>query len=105
MRITMNFNQSTTMKNALKYAMLILAIAYPGAAFAGLIGLASSSAFVGSEIGLWLFAVAGLMLISLGDTTRRPINLRPASASPVVPFGPSRGLRTHNVRRRERVAA
>jgi hypothetical protein len=31
--------------------------------------------------------------------------LRPASASPVVPFGPSRGLRTHNVRRRERVAA
>lgn len=101
----MNLNQSTTMKNALKYAMLILAIAYPGAAFVGLIGLASSTAFVGSEIGLWLFAVAGLMLISLGDTARRPIILRRAPACQVAPFGPSHGLRTKSVRRRERVAA
>lgn len=101
----MNLNQSTTMKNALKYAMLILAIAYPGAAFAGLVGLASPIAFVGSEVGLWLFAVAGLMLISLGDSARRPLALRPAPACPVVPFGPSRSLRTNSVRRRERVAA
>jgi hypothetical protein len=95
----MNFNPRTTMKTILRYSMLVLAIAYPGAAIAGFAGLAPSTAFAGSEIGCWLFALAGLMLVGLGDTARRPLVLRRAPACPVVPFRPMRTVRADSARR------
>jgi hypothetical protein len=86
------------MKNALKYAMLVLALASSGALFASLVGLASPSAFIGAETGLWLYASAGLMLISLGDGPRRLPAWRKNPSCQVIPFSRSADGVPHEAR-------
>jgi hypothetical protein len=67
------------MKTTLKILMLVLGVTYPCVAFAGLIGIASPSAFFSGEVVFSLFAIVGLLLIGLTDYSR-PITVRSAAA-------------------------
>ena len=84
------------MKTTLKLLMLLLGVSYPCVMFAGLIGIASPSAFFSGEVAFLLFAVIGLMLVVFTDYSRRPIIVHSAAkASPVVVFGPARPDHAH----------
>jgi len=98
------------MKNALRYTLLVLSVALPAAAFGGLVGVLPPSAFVFSEAALFLFALAGVVLIGLDDhgRGRRPLVLRrapPAVAPCPVSVGAFRRRSSYGIRRRERRAA
>ena len=84
--------------------MLVLAIALPATSFGGLVGILPASAFIGSEITLFLFATAGLMFIGLNDDGlgRRPIVLHraPVAISLAAPVGPARPRISYGLRRR-----
>ena len=60
-------NERTKMKTALKILMLVLVAGYTLAAFAGLIGILPTSAFLTSEFALFLYSAAGIMFIGLND--------------------------------------
>lgn len=101
-------NESTIMKNALKYTMLVLAVTFPIAAFAGLVGILPTAVFDYSQAAIYVFAIAGLMAIGLNDGGhRRPIIVR-AAVAPVCqpkPTSPARRSRAYGIRRRECVSA
>jgi hypothetical protein len=80
------------MKTTLKLLMLLLGVSYPCIMFAGLIGIASPSAFFSGEVAFLLFAVIGLMLVGFTDYSRRPIIVHSAAAKacPVVALSPAR---------------
>jgi hypothetical protein len=59
------------MKSTLTILMLVLIAGYTLAAFAGLVGILPSSAFLGSEVIFFVYALAGLAFIGLNDTGRR----------------------------------
>jgi hypothetical protein len=59
------------MKSILTILMLVLSAGYTLAAFAGLVGILPSSAFLGSEVAFILYSLAGLAFIGLNDTGRR----------------------------------
>ena len=96
------------MKNALKYTMLVLAVAFPIAAFAALIGILPLATFFFSETAIYGFAVVGLMAIGLSDgSPRRPIVVH-AVLAPVCQANvasPASRSRAYGIRRRECVAA
>jgi hypothetical protein len=80
------------MKTTLKLLMLLLGVSYPCVMFAGLIGIASPSAFFSGEVAFSLFAIVGLMLVGFNDYCRRPIIVHSAAAKaePVVAVGAGR---------------
>jgi hypothetical protein len=101
-------NESTPMKNALKYTMLVLAVTFPVAAFAALVGILPLATFFFSETAIYGFAIVGLMAIGLGDGgSRRPIVVHATVAPmcPPKPAGPARRNHAYGIRRRECVAA
>jgi hypothetical protein len=104
----MNLNQLTSMKNALKYTMLVLAVAFPLAAFASLVGILPLATFFFSETAIYGFAVVGLLAIGLSDGGhRRPIIVR-GSAAPMCPpraANPARRRNAYGIRRRKCVTA
>jgi hypothetical protein len=59
------------MKSTLTILMLVLIASCTLAAFAGLVGILPSSAFLGSEAAFILYSLAGLTFIGLNDTGRR----------------------------------
>jgi hypothetical protein len=59
------------MKSTLTILMLVLIAGYTLAAFAGLVGILPSSAFLGSEVVFFVYSLAGLAFIGLNDTGRR----------------------------------
>jgi hypothetical protein len=87
------------MKTTLSFAMLILSIALPAAAFGGLVGILPASALVGA---LSLFATAGLMLIALNDDGhgRRLIIVRRPPGTACAAAVPARFGRSYGIRRR-----
>jgi hypothetical protein len=96
------------MKNTLKFTMLVLAVAFPFAAFAALVGILPLATFAYSEIAVYLFSVAGLMAIGLSDGgQRRPIIVHAWTAPVRQPEAarPARRSRAYGIRRRECVAA
>jgi hypothetical protein len=101
-------NESTPMKTTLKFTMLVLAVAFPIAAFAALVGILPLATFAYSETAIYLFSVAGLMAIGLSDGGhRRPIIVHPSTA-PVCQLNaarPVRRSRAYGIRRRGCVAA
>jgi hypothetical protein len=96
------------MKTALQFTMLVLAVAFPIAAYAALVGILPLAAFFYSETAISVFAIAGLMAIGLNDGGhRRPIIVR-ATVAPVCqpkPTSPARRSRAYGIRRRECVVA
>ncbi|HUL54431.1 MAG TPA: hypothetical protein VLT83_13585 [Opitutaceae bacterium] len=80
------------MKATLKILMLVLGAAFPLAAFAGMIGLASPAAFLSSELMFSLFAIVGLAAIGLNDYSRRPLTVRVAAKN-IVPAAAPRSSR------------
>ncbi len=96
------------MKATLQILMLLLSAAVAGAAFLGLAGVDSSFAFVTSETALWLYAVAGLMLIGFNDYGyRRPIiTLRLATKPcPIPAVASGSRVNVYGIRRRNCIAA
>jgi len=91
------------MKTALRFALLVLSIALPAAMFGALVGILPASAFFGSEVALFLFVTAGLMLIALGDhgSGRRPVVVRltQPSACSAAPFSPAKRRISYGLRR------
>ena len=67
--------KNNTVKTILRALMLLFVAGYPCVMFAGLVGLASPSAFLSGEVVFSLFAVVGLALIGLTDYSRRPIDV------------------------------
>jgi hypothetical protein len=96
-------NESTTMKNTLRFTLLVLAIALPATAFGGLVGILPASVFIGSELALFFFFTAGMMLIALNDNGhgRRPIIVHrsPVSTCSATPFSPARPKISYGLRR------
>jgi hypothetical protein len=88
--------------------MLVLAVAFPIAAFAALVGILPLATFFFSETAVYGFAVVGLMAIGLSDgDPRRPVIVR-ASTAPFCPpsvASPARRSHAYGIRRRECVAA
>jgi hypothetical membrane protein len=96
------------MKTTLKFTMLILAVTFPAALFAALVGILPPATFAYSETAIYLFSVAGLMAIGLSDDGhRRPIIVHASTAPVRQPEAacPARRSRAYGIRRRERVAA
>jgi hypothetical protein len=85
------------MKTTLKITLLVLAIALPVAAFAGLVGILPTSAFSGT---VFLYATFGLMVIALTDNghPRRSVIVHPA-VSTAAPFVPARPRVSYGLRR------
>jgi hypothetical protein len=96
-------NESTTMKTTLRFTLLVLAIALPTTAFGGLVGILPASVFIGSELALFSFITAGMMLIALNDSGsgRRPVIVHraPVSAGTAAPFCPARPKISYGLRR------
>ena len=96
-------NESTTMKTTLRFTLLVLAIALPTTAFGGLVGILPASVFIGSELALFFFFTAGMMLIALNDNGhgRRPIIVHrsPVSTCSATPFSPARPKISYGLRR------
>lgn len=101
-------NESTPMKTTLKFTMLILAVTFPAALFAALVGILPLATFSYSATAVYVFSVAGLMAIGLNDGGhRRPLIVHAAAAPVCQPKAarPARRSRAYGVRRRECVAA
>ena len=96
------------MKTILKFTMLVLAVTFPIAAFAALVGILPLATFFFSEAAIYGFAITGLMAIGLADDGhRRPIIVH-AAVTPVgrpVAASPARRSRAYSIRRRASVAA
>jgi hypothetical protein len=95
------------MKATLQVLFLLLGASAASAAFAGLIGINPSVAFLTSEAAFWLYPVVGLMLIGFNDYSRRPaiILASTTKARPVLAVQPGRRANAYGIRRRTRVAA
>ena len=101
-------SESTPMKTTLKFTMLILAVTFPAALFAALVGILPPATFSYATTAVYVFSVAGLMAIGLNDGGhRRPLIVHAAAAPVCQPKAarPARRSRAYGVRRRECVAA
>lgn len=101
-------NESSPMKNALKYTMLVLAVAFPIAAFAALVGILPLATFFFSETAVFGFAIIGLMAIGLSDNGRRQpicVHATVAPAGQSTPPIPTRRSSAYGIHRRERATA
>lgn len=96
------------MKTTLKFLLLLLGVAYPCIAFAGLIGIHTSAAFFSSEVAFMLYAAIGLLLIGGNDDGRpRLIAVRkaPVDRCPIMAFKPAGCESTHHLRHSDCAAA
>lgn len=96
------------MKTALKYIMLVLAVTFPAALFAALVGILPPAVFSYSATAVYVFSFAGLMVIGLNDGgLRRPVIVAAAKTPVCQPptVHPARRSRAYGIRRRECVAA
>ncbi|HTT57657.1 MAG TPA: hypothetical protein VMF63_11150 [Opitutaceae bacterium] len=94
------------MKATLQILLLLLGACAAFAAFVGLIGVQSSLAFLTSETAMWIYPVAGLMLIGFTDYSRRPaLTVAPARACPTSNSPRGRRANVYGLRRRTCVTA
>jgi len=63
--------KNTNMKTTLRIAMLVLCAGFAALAFAGLIGIFPTAAFLSSEVAFFLYAATGMTLIGLCDNGSR----------------------------------
>jgi len=94
------------MKATLQVLLLVLGAIAAFSAFVGLIGVQSSLAFFTSETAMWIYPVAGLMLIGFTDYSRRPaLTVAPARACPTSGSPRGRRANAYGLRRRACVTA
>ena len=73
------------MKTALKYIMLVLAVTFPAALFAALVGILPPAVFSYSATAVYVFSFAGLMVIGLNDGGLPPARHRGRRQDPGLP--------------------
>lgn len=91
------------MKTTLKILALLLGFGAACVAFAGLVGLDSFSAFFTSGAPIAVYSMAGLMLIGVTDSPRRPRSLLAPVAT--ASTAPDRSVAAYGLGRRTRLAA